>query len=415
MTDHLARARLLLAQSRAAEAEQEAMAALAAEPENPFALAVLALSRVDQQKGPIALEAARQAVGIAPDEPYFHYVHALVLHRLDRDKEALAAAQETLRLDPDDADHHALLASIYVSRREWPLALQAAEEALALQPEHVGAVNLRAIALTGLGRKEEAAATVDFALQRAPENAFSHSNQGWVCLHRNDPKQARVHFLEALRLQPDLEHARMGLLEALKATNPVYRGMLAYFLWSGRLRDRYQWAFLAGLWFGGSFLRGLAASHPEQAWFWWSLLVVYYLFVYLTWTAQPMFNLMLRLHPLGKEVLSQDQKVATNWFALTFGGALASLIWWRTSENPLGLLCLVYLAILSMCVAATFNRTGKTRKILVACTLGLAATAVGSVAALQLGNPVGLSLQTLFVAGFVGFQIAANVLASRSR
>src|SRR4051812_22875701 len=179
MSAHLQRAELLLAQSRAADAERESMLALAAQPENPHALALLALSRIEQDKRDAALDAARDAVGLAPDTPYLHYVHAHVLHRIDRSEDAFRAVQEALRLNPAEADYFSLLASIELSRRRWPAALEAAEQALALNAEHVGASNLRAMALVRLGRKTEAMQTVDFALHRAPEDAFSHANQGW--------------------------------------------------------------------------------------------------------------------------------------------------------------------------------------------------------------------------------------------
>jgi tetratricopeptide (TPR) repeat protein len=241
MSAHLDRARLLLAQSRPADAERESMLALAAQPDDPEALAFLALSQIEQGRGEEALEAARDAVGLAPQEAFLHYVHAHVLRNMDRIDDAFRSAQEAIRLDPADADCFALLSSIELSRNRWPAALEAAEQALALNAEHVGAANLRAMALVRLGRKAEAMESVDYALDRAPEDAFSHANQGWNYLHQNRPHQAQEHFREALRLEPNLDYAREGRLEALKARNPIYRIMLAYFLWLGRQSMRFQW------------------------------------------------------------------------------------------------------------------------------------------------------------------------------
>src|SRR5688572_2340704 len=355
MSAHLERAQLLLAQSRPADAERESMLALSAQPDNPQALALLALSRIEQDKREPALEAVREAVGLAPDVSYLHYVHALVLHRMDREEEAFRAVQEALRLDPHDADNFSLLASIELGRRRWPAALEAAEQALALNPEHVGATNLRAMALVRLGRKAEAMTTVDYALHRAPDDAFSHANQGWNCLHQNDPRKAQEHFKEALRLQPDLEYAREGMLEALKARNPVYRVMLAYFLWLGRQSARFQWGFIIGIFFGGRIARSLSQSQPALNWIWWPLLGLFYAFVFLSWTAQPMFNLMLRFDRFGRHVLTPDQRTGANWFGAAFALALGSLVWWLATDNQAGLFSAIAFAILSICVAATFN------------------------------------------------------------
>ncbi len=408
MSAHLARARLLLAQSRPAEAEREAGLALAAQPDDTGALALLALSRSLQKKAPEALEAARSAIGLVPDSAHLHYVHALVLHRADRDGEARAAIAEAIRLDPEDAGHFSLLASIELARGDWSATLAAAEQSLALDPEHINAANLRAMALVRLGRKTEAMQTVDFALHRAPENAFSHANQGWNCLHNNDPRKAQEHFHEALRLEPDLEYARQGMLNALKARNPVYRAMLAYFLWMGRLSRQLQWAVILGVYFGNQTVRGLSEAQPQLKWLWWPLLGLLYAFAYLSWTAGPMFNLLLRFDRYGRHVLSRDQRIASNWFGALFGATLACLVWWLATGRDGAILATVCLAILSVCVAATFSRTGPRRTKLAVVT-GLLAFVAGSMFLLLLaGSPAGLTLVTVFIYGFLGFQFFAN-------
>ncbi len=413
MSRHLERARLLLAQSRAADAEQESMLALALKPDDPQALGVLALSRLEQGKPEPALTAVQQAVGLAPDEPYLHNVHAHVLRDLGRTEDAFRAAHEALRLDPADADHFSLLASVELVRGEWPAALAATERALALNPEHVTAANLRAMALVRLGRKAEAMASVDYALHRAPENAFSHANQGWNHLHRNDPKKAQEHFREALRLDPELEYAREGMLEALKARNPVYRLMLAYFLWTGRQSARFQWIFVLGIFFGGRAAAALSQLQPDLKWLWLPLFGLFYGFVYLSWTAHPMFNLLLFFDRFGRHVLSADQRMGAGCFGGVFALALACLGGWLVLGREIGLFGAVVFAVLSICVAATFGKTGRSRKILAATTLALAALAVGSLLLTLSNHETGVTLMTAFMIGFLVFQVLANSLSAR--
>lgn len=413
MSAHLERSRLLLAQSRPADAEQEAMHALALDPAHVGALTLLALSRSEQGRHEAALAPAQEAVGLAPGEPHVHYVHAVVFHRMDRREDAFRAVNEALRLDPADPDIFALLSSIELSRRNWPGALEAAERALQLNAEHVNAANLRSMALVRLGRKTEAMETVDFALRRAPEDAFSHANQGWNCLHRNEPRQAQEHFREALRLDPGNDYAREGMLEALKARNPVYRGLLAYFLWLGRQSARFQWAFIIAVFFGTRMIRGLAASQPQLNWLWWPLLGLLYAFVYLSWTAQPMFNLLLRFDRFGRHVLSPDQRRGSNWFGAAFALLLVGAVAWLGFGSAIGMLGTVVMAVLSICIAATFSKTGRNRMILAACTAGLACVAVvGSWLALH-DNPAAGGLITVFTFGFLGFQFLSNVLETR--
>src|SRR5687767_13874079 len=251
MSVHLDRARLLLAQSRAADAERESMLALADQPDDPQALALLALSRLEQGKQVEALEASRNAIGVAPEQSYLHYVHGHILRHLERYDEALRAAQESLRLEPTEPDTHALIAAIELARNRWPESLDASEMALLFNPEHVGAANLRAMALVRMGRKAEAMQTVDYALHRAPENAFSHANQGWNCLHRNDPLKAQDHFHEALR---SLRNFKNGRTACSWWSRPGYRFtvcMSTIFTGSGRRGRRFRRFSASGLFFGG--------------------------------------------------------------------------------------------------------------------------------------------------------------------
>ncbi len=140
-----------------------------------------------------------------------------------------AAAREAVRLDPEDADYYALLASIRVQQRQWADALHNAELGLAVAPDHVACANLKAMALVNLGRRQEADATIQTTLAKEPENAATHANQGWALLHMGDHKAAMEHFREALRLNPNMEWARQGILEALRARNPIYRILLKLF------------------------------------------------------------------------------------------------------------------------------------------------------------------------------------------
>lgn len=390
------------------------MLALGQRPDDPEALAVLALSRVDQGKGKDALESAREAIGIDPTEPFLHYVHAHVLRTLERPDEAYRAVKESLRLNPLNADAFALLSSIELARRRWDDALDAAEFALAINPEHVGGANLRAMALVRLGRKDEAMQSVDYALGRAPENAFSHANQGWNCLHQNNPRRAQEHFQEALRLDPNLEFARDGMLEALKARNPVYRAMLAYYLWLGRQSSLFQWGCVIGIYVAGRTTHSLSNSLPEWKWLWWPLLGFFYAFVYLSWTAHPMFNLLLRFNRFGRHVLTADQRTGANWFGAAFAGMLGSLAWWFATKSDAALFSAIALAILSVCVSATFIRTGRDRIILGSSTALLAVVAMMATYLTISTTVVNNLFSTAFAFGFLGFQILANMLASRT-
>src|SRR6185436_32555 len=152
--------------------------------------------------------------------------------------------EEALRLDPYEPGYFAVLASLHYQQRRWKDALAAADQGLAIDPEHNTCLNLRAQALIKLGDKGAAADTIGEALARRPDDPLTHASQGWALLEKGDPKQAMIHFREALRLKPDLEFARIGIIEAMKARNFVYRWLLAYFLWMAKLPRQVQWGLV---------------------------------------------------------------------------------------------------------------------------------------------------------------------------
>jgi Flp pilus assembly protein TadD len=407
MSAHLTRAQLLLAQSRPVEAEQEAMLALADQPEHTGALAVLALSRSAQKKFPEALTTIETAVGLAPDNSHLHYIRGFILHRSDRQDAARSALNESLRLDPQSAETFALLAAVELSGSNWTAALTAAEQALTIDPENVEAANYRAMALVGLGRKDEATAAIDFALHREPDNALSHANQGWNYLHRNEPKKAQEYFREALRLDPSLEYARRGMLEALRARNPVYRAMLAYFLWMSRHGAQFQWGIMIGTYFFSRAIGSLLSS-TNAAWWAVALAIVFYLFIYLTWTAQPLFNLLLYFDRFGRYVLSRDEKVGAWWFGGAFVLALGCLAWWPLGGGSFALLGAIIAAACSICVAATFTRKERARLVFGGVTALLALVGAGSLYLVWQDSKNAEQFLTLFFYGFLGFQLLAN-------
>ena len=350
------RAELLLQQGRFPDAERELGQLLSNDPRHPLAHAMMAHAMLGQLRLNDAEYAAREAVRGAPDEPFAHYAVAAVLRERRRFAEAAQAIQAAIALNPYAAGQFALLAQIRCDQREWSAALAAADQGLAIDPEHPACVNLRAIALVHLGRRGEAAAVVQGALDKDPENAVTHANQGWNYLHNNDPKKALEHFREALRLEPGNEWARAGIVEAMKARNPIYRVMLAYFLWMSRLSGRTQMAIVLGGWFGQNALRGAARTNPQLAPYVLPIIICYAVFVWMTWLANPLFNLTLRLSRYGRHALTREQTVTSNWiFALLLLGiaAVASLFAgfaeWKLSAALTALLLTIPVSTIWLC------------------------------------------------------------------
>src|SRR5688500_11217112 len=303
----------LYEQNRYADAEREFRQAAGNDPNDAYVRAMLGLTLSHQERFDEAEREVREALKLDPGLPFVHYARAFVLDDRRRYGEAESSIAEAISMEPEDADFYALLAQIRLNQKNWKGALEAAELGLQNDAEHVGCTNLRAMALVNLGRKEEAGITIDSALAKDPENSVTHANQGWALLHAGDHKKALEHFREALRLDPENEWAREGIIEALKAQNFIYAAMLKYFLWMGRLSSNMQWMVILGGVFGMRILRAAARSNPALQPYVLPIQVIYIIFVFLTWTADPLFNLLLRLNKFGRMVLNRAEIVASTW------------------------------------------------------------------------------------------------------
>lgn len=374
MNPHLERALLLYQQSRHELAEKELHQALGQDPQDAFAHALLGLCLGAREKFDEATGETQQAIHLAPDFPFAHFAHARILYLRNRYKEALAAVQEAIRLDSTDADYFSLLAAIHFDERRWADALTAAEQGLQFDPENVTCTNLRAMAMVKLGRRAEAGATIDAALAKNPDNALTHATQGWTLLEKGDSKKALEHFREALRLDPENDWARHGIVEALKARNIIYALMLKYFLWMSKLSSGAQWGILLVGYFGNRALGSLSRSNPDLAPWLLPIRILYITFALMTWLAYPLFNLLLRLNRFGRYALTREQTVASNWVGLCVAATLVGLIGCAIygTESAWALVAVVF-GFLMLPVAGIFKcATGWPRKTMAACTIALA-------------------------------------------
>jgi tetratricopeptide (TPR) repeat protein/uncharacterized membrane protein (UPF0136 family) len=368
------RGRLLFSQGRYPEAVAELRLHLADASDDCWTHGLLALSLSELKQFGEATQHAQQAIHSAPDEAYGHFVLARVMLDRNRLEEARGAIVEAIRLDPFEADFFGILASLELQKSRWREALAAADQGLAIDPENGLCTNLRAQAQVKLGDRAAAAQTMGEALARRPDDAYTHANQGWALLHAGDPKQALMHFREAARIDPELEWARAGIVEAMQARFFIYRWMLAWFLWMSRLQPQMRWGLIIGAMFGQRIVRQLANSSPQLAPFLWPLLYAYMGFVLLTWLAPSLFNLLLRLDRFGRYALSQDQIRGANVLAVCLVVTLGFLIGYAATGSELVLVCTVYFGVLALPASAIFLcQAGWPRYAMMAITLGLLA------------------------------------------
>jgi tetratricopeptide (TPR) repeat protein len=414
---HFERALLLFDQSRFDLAETELRQTLAEEPDHALAHAFLALCLCDRKEFQLATAEAETAIHLSPDLAFAHFALARVFQSRHRVDEALEAIREAIRLEPLDADYHAELASLRLEQRLWPEALAAAEEGLRCDAEHTNCINLRAMALVKLGRKKEAGQTIDAALARNPENSMTHANQGWTYVEKGEYEKGLEHFREALRLDPENDWARQGILEALKARHWIYALMLRYFLWMSKLSRGVQWGIILGLYFLQRILSAVARTNPELKPFITPLLFLYLIFVVLTWIANPLFNLLLRLNRFGRLALSREQTISSNFLGACLALSLACLAASVVTGQGGFFLGAIVAGLLCMPVAGIFKcHAGWPRTVMTVVTVLLLLAGLGAVLEAWSGSerPKSLSanpLASLFFWGILISTIGVNYLS----
>jgi tetratricopeptide (TPR) repeat protein len=412
-TTKLAQVEILLQTKRYKDAEAMLREVLAVSPNSGLAHGTLSFTLHQLGRNVEALREAEAAIGLAPNDPSNYYYQALALLALERVRGAMTAIQEAIRLNPESARYHAVVSRIYAKNKSWHKALEAAQKGLRFDPQDVQCTNLRGLALVNLGRKDEAKQTIAAALARDPENALTQANQGWALLHAGEHGQALTHFREALRLDPLLDWARSGIVEALKARNPIYRFMLRYFLWMSRLTEAEQWetvAVISGAWHA---LRVIARQVPILYIVVFPLSLVYSAFAVLTWTARPLFALTLRFNRLGRLALPKEEIVASNWIAACLlaagSGLILSMVFW----NPAFLILSIVALAMILPVSAVFRCSPGIGRIILAINgvllalaglLAFALALIGSWALVLAGIP-----GILFIVGLTFYPAIANL------
>lgn len=317
---------LWIERGRPEKAEPEYRRALALDPEDAGVRASLAQCLMLLDRNEEALSLARSAVGEDPDNPHVHHVLAIVLINSDQEKEAEKVIRSVLAMDAESAGVFGTLAQAMLGQRRWQEALEAAESGLALDPEHGPCLNMRGLALVQLGKRDEASEGLHTALRHDPEDPTTHFVLGMSALHAGRHHEAARHFSEALRLDPEFEGARAGLVDALKAKQGLYRPFLAWFLFLGRIPTKTAYMLFIATIFARKFLKEASEAYPDFAPLFMGLYVAMIGFILMSWIAEPLFDLVLRLSPEGRYALSEKEVFRSNCLGAVLALALIFLV-----------------------------------------------------------------------------------------
>ncbi len=409
MTEYsLSKVGILIQQRKYDAAEKILRQLLAQEPTNIQYLALLSELNLAQNRVEESASIIEDAIGLSPDTAHLYFIKSRIDIQKDKYDDAEKSIEEALSLDPYTADYFAWFANIKLARKQYDESLRLANEALAIDPEDLLALNVRSTVLIKLNRKEESFATIEGALRNDPNNAYTHSNYGWGLLEKGDHKKALKHFKEALKNDPNFEYAQRGMIEALKATNPVYRLFLKYSFWIGNMAAKYQWGILLGLWFGTQALNQLADYSPGLRPILVPVIILLTLFAFSTWVIKPLSNLFLRFNAYGKFLLNKQEKISSNFVALALVVLLTGLGMYLYSPLDKYLIVAAY-GFVMMIFCGVMFLPSKYNYIMLY-TIVMAVLGLVTIWMAFTNNAATITMAYAFVIAFIAFQWVVNFL-----
>ena len=102
----LRKANQLIQLRRYAEAERELRQILSTDPNDGYAMSLLALCRGEQGQTDEAISMIQTAIGLYPFMHFYHYLYALFLYRQENFPESEKKLLDAIAIEPDNAYKH---------------------------------------------------------------------------------------------------------------------------------------------------------------------------------------------------------------------------------------------------------------------------------------------------------------------
>jgi tetratricopeptide (TPR) repeat protein len=328
---NLQRGELLRQQGRHAEAEQRFQQAIAEQPTNPEGYYELAFCYCNWDgHSPKALATIDRAISLAPNRAEFFALRAWILGNLDKDQEAIHVAEQALTLNPNSILALNAQTRACIGLSDWKLAEENARHTLTIDPTNETASNFLAAALRQQGKIQESEAISANLLALVPDNPAAQGNAGWSALQAGDHQRANQHFMEALRLDPDYDYARKGLLHSFNSRVWIYRIYFQFIAWLGRHRKGMRYFFIAIVYVVYRLIVAELRTQFGGEGVHWAFVVVALYFVIFGF-GRSFANLFLLLDPFARHALTRKEKgwsvFAGSIFALILGYEISDQAW----------------------------------------------------------------------------------------
>ena len=374
----------LLEDARYSQAEQMLAGIFNEYPGETWALTLRAVCLSELGRSAEALNLAEDATIRSPGDSHAHWIFGVLLCAQDRLNPALEAARTALQLDATDSRYFALIAQIHAKRERWEQCKDYAEKGLELDPDDEACAALRTLALRSTSSGADWSKAIDDLTHQYPASGWARAGKGWGLLEKGQAGDARGHFEQALALDPTSEWAMHGLMESIKAHNPVYASLLRIFLWLDRLPPRTRWLVVLGGLFAVRALGSAARENPSLEPIAYPVIGLWIFFVVASWTAYPLSNFVLSRTAAGRRLVRGDDLVGANSVAALLASALALAAIGAVAASERAFLAAACAAFLIVPLSAVFQcRPGWPRT-----TMAVYASLIGLVFMVGLAGPI---------------------------
>ena len=229
-----------------------------------------------------ALQTIDRAISLEPTRADFFALRSWILGNLEKYKEALSTAEEGLGMSPYDLLALNSRTRAHSQLYNWVKSEESARETLAYYPRNEMAANFLAQALRQQGKLDESREVIARLLAHVPDSAMAQCNAGWSALQAGDYRSANNFFMEALRLDPNYDYARRGLLHAFNSRVWIYRVYFHLIAWLGKFGRVTRFFFLVIIYVVYQFvlaeIRSQYSEVESQEWI--ILAMVFYLILF---------------------------------------------------------------------------------------------------------------------------------------
>lgn len=288
------RAKVLINAARWDNAKQELFKALSADPGSATAHYYMSVCYYNLNELDKAKNEAKLAISLSPDYANAYLSLANIALKKEKYSEGLKAIKTALELDPARVDLHVTRSALLINSGDLKKGLNAAEEALRLDPNNKTAGSNRTIALTKLGRHNEADIQANAVISGSPDSAMAWYQKGIQLFGSGKLDEAREAVLESLRLKPENKNAEELLFRIMSAQKGFFSLFWKWNLLLWKFPPSIRWIISISLYL---FIRGLTnavkqypALTPIAA----IIICIWFIFCIYTWIARSTFRLAVR-------------------------------------------------------------------------------------------------------------------------